>query len=118
MTLQEIMSYKNFIVIGSTDNPEKYAYKIKDKLIKNGYNVHCVNKENPINNIKEEIDIIDLCINPKLGLDILKSYSGLLKIKGVLIQPGAESEEIKEFLKENKVDYLEGCALVGISLYK
>ena len=118
MTLQEIMSYKNFMVIGSTDNPEKYACKIKDKLVENGYNVYCVNKDNPISNIEEEIDIIDLCINPKLGLDILKSYSSLLKIKAVLIQPGAESDEIKDFLDNNNVKYLEGCALVGISLYK
>lgn len=118
MDLKDIMSYKKFIVIGSTENKEKYAYKIKEKLIDNGYDVYCVNKDNPINNIEDMVDIIDLCINPVLGLKILKEYKYLNNIKCVLIQPGAESDEIKNYLQEKNIDYLEGCALVGISLYK
>ena len=39
-------------------------------------------------------------------------------IKIVVIQPGAESEEIIEYLKDNNIDYLEGCLLVGLKLYK
>ena len=61
-------------------------------------------------------DIVDLCINPKKGYDLLKNSS--FNFKGVLIQPGAESKEIKELLEEKGIPYLEGCALVGLRLYK
>ena len=39
-------------------------------------------------------------------------------IKVVVIQPGAESEEIIQFLNENNIEYIEACLLLGISLYK
>lgn len=117
MTLEQIMKCKKFLVIGSTENKEKYAYKIKESLMEKGYIVNCVNKNNPISLINDEVEIIDLCINPIIGLSILKEYKDLKKVKAVLIQPGAESEEIIEYLKEQNVDYLEGCALVGLALY-
>ena len=35
MDLKEIMNYKTYVVLGSTDNEEKYAYKIKKSLLEN-----------------------------------------------------------------------------------
>ena len=35
MDLKEIMNYKTYVVLGSTDNEEKYAYKIKKTLLEN-----------------------------------------------------------------------------------
>ncbi len=32
-------------------------------------------------------------------------------------QPGAESEEIINFLEDHNMDYIEGCLLVGLKLY-
>lgn len=117
MTLKEMMEYSNFVVVGDTLNPEKYACKIKDALLKAGYNVASVYKElKNIDDVNFEIDIIDLCINPFKGIEILKNASK--PYKAVLIQPGAESDEIKMYLDSINVPYLEGCALVGVRLYK
>lgn len=115
MELKEIMDYQHFIVVGDTINEEKYAYKIKHELIKHGYQVMCVGKELPTLD-EANGDIVDLCINPKKGYDLLINSS--FNFKGVLIQPGAESKEIKELLEEKGIPYLEGCALVGLRLYK
>lgn len=117
MELKEIMQLNNFVVVGNTILEDKYAYKIKHELLNAGYHVECVGKElDSINSVKEEIDVLDLCINPVLGLKLLKENNK--KIKVVVIQPGAESEEIIGFLKEKQIDYLEGCLLVGLRLYK
>lgn len=117
MELKEIMQLNNFVVVGNTILEDKYAYKIKHELLNAGYHVECVGKElASINSVKEEIDVLDLCINPVLGLKLLKE--NMKKIKVVVIQPGAESEEIIGFLKEKQIDYLEGCLLIGLRLYK
>lgn len=117
MDLEKIMSFKNFVVVGNTLDHSKYAYVIKNNLELNGYNVQAVGKElNSINDVKGDIDILDLCIHPAKGIGLLKENNK--KIKCVLIQPGAESDEIKEYLKSQGIDYLEGCALIGLRLYK
>ena len=117
MNLKEVMDLKNFVVVGNTINEEKYAFKIKNELLKTGYNVRCVGKElSSINDVDFEIDVLDLCINPTLGLKYLQECAK--KIKIVVIQPGAESLEIIEFLNENNIEYLEACLLMGVSLYK
>lgn len=117
MTLKEIMDNKTFVVLGNTLDSEKYAYKIKNELLKYDYNVYSVSKElKSINDVDSNDFILDLCINPIKGLEYLKENKKT--IKAVLIQPGAESGDIKNYLNEKNIPYLEGCALVGISLYK
>ena len=67
------MDFKNFVVVGNTINEEKYACKIKNKLIAANYNVECVGKElKSINDVNMDIDVLDLCINPNLGINLLK----------------------------------------------
>ena len=117
MELKEIMELKNFVVVGNTINEDKYAYKIKKGLLENNYNVTSVYKELPsINDVIFNIDVLVLCINPNLGLSLLKENKKEIKV--VVIQPGAESDEIINFLQENNINYLEGCVLVGLRIFK
>ncbi len=116
MDLKEVMGEKVFAVLGNTLDEEKYAAQIKNGLNQHGYKTYAVGKElKSLNEIPEEIDIIDMCINPVKGLELLKEYDK--KVKTVVLQPGAESDEIKELLEERNIDYLEGCLLVGLKLY-
>ena len=116
MDLREIMKQKTFAVVGDTINEKKYACKIKKGLIEHGYCAYGVGKElKSINDIEENIDIIDLCINSVKGLDLIKECKK--KSKCVVIQPGAESKELIDYMKQNGIEYIEGCLLVGLSLY-
>ena len=117
MDLQQAMAQRVFVVVGDTLNPEKYAYIIKHRLLAQGYTVYCVGKElASINDVPEEIDVIDLCINRYKGIRLLKECTK--SFKTIIIQPGAESDEIFRHLDENKLPYMEACILVGLSLYK
>lgn len=116
MDIKEVMQQEVFVVVGDTIKEEKYACKIKNQLIENGYKVYGVGKEKAsINDVEDEIDIIDLCINPVRGLQLIKECNK--KFKFIVIQPGAESQEIFDYLNQNNIPYMEGCLLVGLSLY-
>jgi uncharacterized protein len=116
MNLKEVMCQQNFAVVGDTLNEEKYACKIKCGLTEHRYKVFCVGKElSSINDIEEEIDIIDLCINPIKGLALMKECKKPFKC--VVIQPGAESTELINYLTANNLPYIEGCLLVGLRMY-
>lgn len=116
MTLKEVMEKQNFVVVGDTLNPEKYAYKIKSTLQQNGYTVFAVGKELPsINSVNDDIDIIDLCINPVKGLALIKECKK--QFSCIVIQPGAESDELLAYLNNNDVPYIQGCVLKGMEMY-
>lgn len=116
MNLENIMKYNNFCVVGNTTVEDKYAYKIKHELLTNGYNVSCVGYELLSLNDVLDLEVVVMCIHPVKGLKLLQECSN--EIKAVLIQPGAESDEIFDYLNANKIPYVEGCALVGVKLYK
>lgn len=116
LDLKEIMQLNTFAVVGNTIDQEKYAYKIKNGLQKKGYITFGVWKEyNSIDEIEEEIDVICLCINSKWGLKYLKECKK--EYKCIVIQPGAESEELIQYLNDHEIVYIEGCLLVGLRLY-
>lgn len=119
MDIKELIKVKNWVVIGDVSNESKYAYKILNKFKENGYTVsgvHPKGGEEIYKTLKEvpyNIDAIDLCINSKLGLEYMKEANEL-GIRNVLIQPGAESEEILLYCKENGINAIENCALVQL----
>ena len=116
MDLKDIMCQQVFVVVGDTLNEDKFAYKIKNRLLNNNYTTYAVGKElSSINEVEDDIDILDLCINPVRGLELLRECTKPFKC--IVIQPGAESRELCSYLQENNLPYIEGCLLVGMSLY-
>lgn len=120
MKVQEMIKLKNWVVIGDVTNETKYAYRILKKFREKGYRVSGIHPKNghevykDLKSVPYEIDAIDLCINPKLGLEFIKEAKEL-NINKVLIQPGAESKEILDYCRENDIVAIEDCALVQLS---
>jgi predicted CoA-binding protein len=121
---KELLSYKNWVVVGDVLNSNKYAFRILNSLKGAGFNVVGVNpKDNTgeaYKSIKEvpfNIEVVDLCINPVKGLEIVQEVKSM-NLDKILIQPGAESEDILKYCKENNMVAIEGCALVELSHYK
>ena len=121
MKAQDFLQYKRWAVIGDVLNADKYASRILHALEKCGYEVLGVNprSESPdvyvdLKALPEMVEVIDLCINPKVGIEMIKQAYDL-NIKNILIQPGAGSEEIIRFCEEQGMNAIEGCALVELS---
>lgn len=123
MKAAEFLNYKNWVVVGDVLNEGKYAYRILNALKRADFNVSGVNPRDITGNIYKKIqevsykiDVIDLCINPINGLEVIESASEL-GINKVLIQPGAESNEIFTLCKDKGITAIQGCALVELSNY-
>ena len=120
MKASEFLNYMNWVVVGDVLNPEKYAHKILKALEHNGYKVSGVNPKvtdgqayNSLEEVPYDIEILDLCINPRTGLEIVKKAKEA-GIKNILIQPGAESDEILSYCRDNEINAVQGCALVEL----
>lgn len=114
-----VSNFKNWVVIGDVSNHSKYASKILKKFNDNKYNVSGVHPSGGIDIFKNlsdvpyTIDAIDLCINSIQGLSYIKEAKQL-NIKYILIQPGAQSDEILDYCSSNGITAVQGCALVAL----
>ncbi|MDK2823542.1 MAG: uncharacterized protein PWQ67_930 [Clostridia bacterium] len=121
MTGQEMLEFKKWAVVGDVLNEEKFAHKIVNRLEKENYNVFKVNPRSAseqvfrsLKDIKEKVDVIDLVIHPRVGINVMKEAKEV-GINKVLIQPGAESEEILDFCRQNNIQVFQGCVLVELN---
>ena len=116
MELKEVMQQKSFVIVGDTLNETKFASKIKHAMVEQGYGVQCVGKElGSINDTEGAIDIVDLCIRPDRGLELLRECEK--PFKGVVLQPGAGNEELRNYLTEHEIPFIDSCLLVGLATY-
>ncbi|AKA71285.1 MULTISPECIES: CoA-binding protein [Clostridium] len=120
MTAHELLNYKNWVVVGDILKEEKYAFKILNQLKNAGFNVEGVNPRDTtgkvcksLDEVTFDVDVIDLCINPVVGLKIVQDAENL-NIKRILIQPGAGSTDILSLCKNKGIIAIEGCALVEL----
>lgn len=119
--IEDFFKYKSWVVVGSVLSKDKYASKILKALIEAGYHTEGVNPKDitgetnkSLKDVKFDIEVIDLCINSKMGLEVLKEAKDM-NINKVLIQPGAESTEILKYCSDNAITAIEGCALVELA---
>lgn len=106
--MQEMISLKNWVVIGATDDKSKFGYKILKKLKDKGYNVCGINPKyneiegikiyNNINEIKENIDVANIIVNPNIAITMLEDIKNK-GIKNIWFQPGSFNDEVLEKAK-------------------
>lgn len=122
MEAREVLkNYHNFAVIGVTNNPDKYGYKIYKclkELGKNVFGVSPIYKDiegeatyHNLSAINEPVDVAVFVVSPKFGVDYLKECQKL-KIDKIWLQPGTYDDYLMELIKTAKFDYYQNCVLV------
>ena len=114
---------KKTVVLGASDNPERYSYLAVNKLTAHQHPVIAIGKkEGHINSIPivtehpqlNEVDTVTLYLNPahqKAYYDYILS----LKPKRIIFNPGTENDELFNMAKANGIEPLEACTLVLLS---
>ncbi len=109
-------------LVGASNDKSKFGYKIYKDLISKGYDVTPVNpKEITIDEVKSiqnvelmeaKPDIIDFVVPPKIALEEVERLVNN-GYDNFWFQPGSESDELIEFLKSTKLNYLiNECIMV------
>ncbi|KUJ98408.1 MAG: Uncharacterized protein XD43_1924 [Thermococcales archaeon 44_46] len=117
--------FRKIALVGATPNPTKYGNIILKDLLGKGFEVLPVNpKYDEIEGVKcyrsvkelpRDVDVIVFVVPPKVGLQVAKEAVEA-GFKRLWFQPGAESEEIREFLEKAGVEYsFEKCIMVETS---
>lgn len=121
----DVKEFKKIALVGATRNPVKYGNIILKDLVSKGYEVLPVNpKYDEIEGLKcyrsvkelpKDVDVIVFVVPPKVGLQVAKEAVET-GFKRLWFQPGAESEEIREFLENAGAEYSFGrCIMVETS---
>jgi len=122
MTPKQLLSiYKNFAVIGVSEDKEKYGYRIYQRLKEKGYNVFGVSPKykeidgdkmyENLDVIPAPIDVVVFVINPRFA----KEYIGQMRTIGIgyaWLQPGTYNDEILDIMKSHGITPIIDCILV------
>lgn len=111
------------VVIGASDNPERYSYKAIKMLLDHHHEVVAVSNKKaevlglPIINtdrVQESVDTITLYVGPA-NQKFYEQYIIDTKPRRVIFNPGTESAEMEEILTKNGIVVEEACTLVLLS---
>jgi predicted CoA-binding protein len=111
------------LVIGASNNPDRYAYKAIEMLLNYNHQPIPFSKKKAEvcglvieNEWKswEDVHTITLYINPELQKAYYQDIIAL-KPKRVIFNPGTENHEFEMLLSENEIEAIEACTLVMLS---
>ena len=114
---------KKTLVLGASDNPERYSYLAVNRLRAKGQPVAAIG----IRKVKvadvdidtekipySDIDTVSLYLNPQ---NQKQYYDYILSLhpKRLIFNPGAENQELYNLAKSNGIQPMEACTLVLLS---
>jgi predicted CoA-binding protein len=114
---------KKTLVLGATENPERYAYIAANRLLEKNHEIELVGIKKGIINgniihndrpFLENIHTITLYIgtkNQKEWYDYILS----LKPKRIIMNPNTENDELKSLAEKQNIEVIEACTLVMLA---
>ena len=126
--MDEMLSLKNWAVVGATNNAAKFGNKIYLKLKSNGYQVTPINPvydevdgDQCLNSLRDMTDLPDcvsVVVGPKRSIEVVKDAIDL-GIKRLWFQPGTFDEAILDLAETNGISSVYyNCVLVEIDKRK
>jgi predicted CoA-binding protein len=114
---------KKTLVIGASDNPERYSYLAVNRLRSKGHPVVAIGRRNmnvadvAVETVKKDftgVDTVTLYLSPGLQKEYY-DYIISLHPKRLIFNPGTENRELAELARANGIEPVEACTLVLLS---
>lgn len=118
---------KRTLIIGASNNPDRYAYKAAEKLLLYGHEIELLGLRNDTifgktidaeKKAFENIDTVTMYVGPQRQAEYY-DYVVSLNPKRVIFNPGTENPEFEAVLSKNNIESEIACTLVllGIGQY-
>ncbi|HEX9805006.1 MAG TPA: CoA-binding protein [Candidatus Dojkabacteria bacterium] len=123
LILNLINKKNTFAIIGASNNPDKYGFRIYKDLKQKGYKIFPVNNKSEsiqgdqsykkIEDLPEMVDVLDFVVPPEASLQIAKKAIKL-GYKNFWFQPGSiDNEGLKELKKNTGINILHDvCVMI------
>jgi predicted CoA-binding protein len=108
------------LVLGASENPDRYSNKAILRLRSKGHEVIAIGKKTgKVDGVDiqtqpvptDDIDTVTLYLNP-LHQQPYYDYIVSLKPRRIIFNPGAENEDLERIAATEGIDVLEACTLV------
>ncbi len=120
--MQPTKTSAQIVILGFSDNPERYSYKAGQRLIAAGYSkVFGVNPTKPrvhgiksVANIAEvtgPIDTVTVYVGPKI-METMVDQVIAAKPRRIILNPGAENPQLSAKARSVGIEVAEACTLV------
>lgn len=116
-------SLKKTLVIGASDNPQRYSYLAMGRLRGKGHPVVAIGRklvrvgDVDIETTKKdfpEVDTVTLYLSPRLQKEYY-DYILSLHPRRIIFNPGTENPELEDLAQAHGIEPLEACTLVLLS---
>lgn len=117
-----MLEKKVWAVVGVTQNPKKYGYRLYHKLKNNGYRVYAVNPlvdvigedkcYRDLSSLPEIPEVVNMVVSPQRGRAIIEEAAGL-GIKYAWFQPGSYDEDLLKRVEELGMKSVQACILIS-----
>ena len=120
------MEQKKTLVIGASENPERYSYLAVQRLNANKHPVIALGKRTgkigdtiieTEHKPFENIDTVTLYLNPQSQQEYY-DYILSLHPKRIIFNPGTENDELYDLAKSKGIEVQEACTLVMLSTHQ
>ena len=122
-TLESMIQMRTWAVVGASNNPEKFGYKVFVSLKEAGYDVYPINPTAPeiagtnaypsLEALPVVPDVVDLVVPPSAGVGVVEAAHAK-GVKNLWFQPGSESPEAVALAGTKGMAVISGgpCAMV------
>jgi predicted CoA-binding protein len=114
---------KKTVVLGATDNPDRFAYRAAHSLVRHGHEIEpvgikhgmvagkeIINDKRPI----ADVDTVTLYVGSR-NLPEWYNYIMDLNPRRIIFNPGTEDDELVRLAEEKGIQTVEGCTLIMLS---
>jgi len=114
------MNEKLTVVLGASENPDRYSNRAILKLRQYGHPVAAIGlREGVVADVRiqkdkpelKDVDTVTMYLSAKNKVQYY-DYIISLKPKRIIYNPGAENGELEELAEKNNIENLEACTLV------
>jgi predicted CoA-binding protein len=112
---------KNVVVLGATPNPDRYAFRAMQALLRHGHHAIPVNPAVPevlgqpckkkIGDVTEPIDTLTMYVGAARSEPLIPEILAA-KPRRIIFNPGAENDRLATEAEKEGIEVVHGCTLV------